>query len=55
MSWRLPEAVDLLGVSTESTTTDATHASQIVQGVEFGRQSTMNTQELLVHDGSEGE
>jgi hypothetical protein len=31
-----------------------TYTSQVVKGVKFGAQTTVNAQELLVHNGSQG-
>lgn len=31
------------------------HVADIVEGVEFGREATVDTEELLVHNGGEGE
>lgn len=31
------------------------HVADIVEGVEFGRETTVDTEELLVHNGGEGE
>ena len=33
----------------------STYVPNVVQGVELWRKSSMDTEELLVHDGSEGE
>ena len=35
--------------------TPATYASDIIQGVEFGGQSTVDTEELLVHHRGQGQ
>jgi hypothetical protein len=35
--------------------TGMTYVANVIQGVEFGRQPTMNAEKLLVHDGSKGE
>lgn len=40
MCWWLPEAVDL---------------AQVVKSVELGRKTSVNAQELLVHDRSQGQ
>lgn len=32
-----------------------THVADIIEGVEFGRETTVNTEELFVHDSGERE
>ena len=37
-----------------ASTKGTTYVPNIIQGVELGRKSAMDTEELLVHDGREG-
>lgn len=41
------------GLESTKTTVDVAYPAEIINGIEFRRQATMDAQELLVHDSSQ--
>jgi hypothetical protein len=56
VGWRLAEAVDLrsMSVNIKQIMSLLTYALEILKCVQLGTETTVNTQELLVHNSSEG-
>jgi hypothetical protein len=55
LRWRFAESIELCGagsvIMTKRRKTEKTYVSDIVESVEFWRETTVDTEELFVHHG----